>query len=87
MTVSFDKVFELSCRTDNAYMYETYGEERWSENIHDLVDAGYSDEAIQWIMRSKIARWARDADMNILGYIRARVGDVRLRNWMRESAK
>jgi hypothetical protein len=79
-----NRVLYLSCRTDNAYMYDQYGEERWCENIAELVRAGYTDEAIEWIVRSKIARWADNEGETMLLYIRAHVGDAKLRDWMRD---
>ena len=79
-----DRVFGLSCRTDDAFMYEDYGEERWCENIDQLVRLGYTDEAIEWIVRSKIARWADDQGMTMATYIGAYIGDAKLRSWMRD---
>lgn len=78
------RVFGLSCRTDSAYMYPFYGEERWCENIGELVGAGYTNDAIEWIVRSKIARWADDEGISMLAYINKFIGDARLRIWMND---
>ena len=83
MTDLSEQVFNLSCRTDDAYMYDTYGEERWCENIANLLGAGYTEEAVERIVRSKMARWANDLEISILEYINRHVGEVQLRQWMR----
>lgn len=87
MAATYHEILGLALKTDDAYMFDAYEDEgRWSENIRDLLDAGYSAEAVEWIVRSKIARWANDTGKSMLDYINQHVGDARLRDWMRQSA-
>lgn len=78
---------QLVEETSDAYALEEahlYDPESWRENIEELANAGYSADAIRWIVRSKIARWANDYEISMLEYIKQHVGDVKLRIWMRE---
>ncbi len=84
MTTTNGILGRLVYRTDAAYMYDCYGDERWIENIAELIKAGYLDDAIEWVMWSKIPRWADDAGTTIFEYIRTRIGEVLVRTWMRD---
>lgn len=82
---TFDRIVELASKTKDAYSHDTYGDERWGENVSDLVGAGYDDEAVEFVLRSKIARWANDYEISMLDYINRYVGDVGLRNMIRDA--
>ena len=76
-------VREIADNTSDAYMAASYGDDRWTQNIRELIDYGYTEETVEWIVRSKIARWADDYEMSMLAYIQKHVGDVKLREWIR----
>ena len=46
--------------TTDAYCYMNYGELLWSKAIADMLELRLSPDCIEWILRSKHARWARD---------------------------
>lgn len=76
----------IALNTAEAYKAEDYGTERWTQNIQELLNAGYTEDAVEWIVRSKIARWADDYEISMLEYINRYVGDAKLRVWIREEA-
>lgn len=78
------QVPNLANDTRDAFMADEYGPDRWTSNIRSLALAGYSAEAIEWIVRSKIARWAFNENMPMVDYIARYVGDARLTDWMND---
>jgi len=82
----YNEVLGISTETDDAYMYDSYGEKRWMDNITELLEYGYTRNTVVWIVRSKIERWADDYDMTMLTYIQRHVGDVKLSTWIREGS-
>jgi len=50
----------LAEKTKDAYSYDRYGKASWLANIKFLLTK-FTEEQVEWIMRSKHARWAADA--------------------------
>jgi len=59
---SFDaiKAFDLAIKTSDAYSYDRYGNDEWVKCIVFLMQEGYSEEEIDWVLRHKHMRWAGD---------------------------
>lgn len=72
----------IAANTSDAYMADTYGEERWTNQIQELLDAGYNQTQVEWIVRSKIARWADDAEISMADYCRS-IPPTKLAMWMK----
>lgn len=49
----------LAEKTKDAYSYDRYGKASWLANIKFLL-IKFTEEQVEWIMRSKHARWAAD---------------------------
>lgn len=47
-------------RTQDAYSFYRYGAEAWMNAIRLLAGVGYTEEEVEWILRSKYMRWAAD---------------------------
>jgi len=56
------KAIEITTRTTDAYMYETYRHGEWTKCIAFLLNQGLSVNQIDWIVRSKHMRWADDLE-------------------------
>ena len=61
---SFDYILatKLAAETSDAYSYNRYGVDEWFKCIWFLVEYGYTNEAIETILRSKTMRWAADGN-------------------------
>lgn len=59
---SFDYILatKLAAQTSDAYSYDRYGVSEWQKCIWFLLEEGYTNEAIEQILRSKTMRWAAD---------------------------
>jgi len=55
--VNVDKLFDT---TKDAYSFGRYGAEGWRKSIENLAFLGFTEKQIEWIMRSKLTRWAGD---------------------------
>lgn len=49
----------LHARTQDAYSFDRYGAEAWMQAIRLLIEL-YTEEEVEWILRSKYMRWAAD---------------------------
>lgn len=49
----------LAEKTKDAYSFDRYGAKSWLANIKFLLTK-FTEEQVEWIMRSKHARWAAD---------------------------
>lgn len=49
----------LHKRTQDAYSFDSYGPEAWMNAIR-LLAPFYTEEEVEWILRSKYMRWAAD---------------------------
>lgn len=52
---------DLAIKTRDAFAFDRYGRDQWIAAVQVLVDAGYDDAEVEWILRSKHMRWAADA--------------------------
>ena len=50
---------DLHARTQDAYSFDRYGAEAWMNAIRLLIEF-YTEEEVEWILRSKYMRWAAD---------------------------
>jgi hypothetical protein len=57
------EIQEIIFKTKTGYSYERYGAFGWINSIRNLWDLGYTKKQIEWIMLSKITRWAADSFM------------------------
>lgn len=55
------KAQELANRTSNAYSFDYYGQHEWREITFQLLAEGYTEEAVETILRSKHMRWCADS--------------------------
>ena len=49
----------LHARAQDAYSFDRYGAEAWMNAIR-LLAPFYTEEEVEWILRSKYMRWAAD---------------------------
>lgn len=49
----------LHARAQDAYSFDRYGAEAWMNAIRLLIEL-YTEEEVEWILRSKYMRWAAD---------------------------
>lgn len=52
----------LHARTQDAYSFDSYGPEAWMNALR-LLAPFYTEEEVEWILRSKYMRWAIDFAM------------------------
>jgi hypothetical protein len=53
------RALAMAEKTSDAYSFERYGEKSWLANTKFLL-AKYTEEQVEWILRSKHMRWAAD---------------------------
>jgi hypothetical protein len=46
--------------TQDAYSFEFYGADEWLLLVMKLLKTGFTAGQVEWILRSKYTRWARD---------------------------
>jgi hypothetical protein len=76
----------IAANTSDAYMADSYGSERWTQEIQELLNAGYNQKEVEWIVRSKIARWADDYEETMIVHIINHLGNDLVMSWIREQA-
>lgn len=50
----------LAARTNDAYSFDAYGPDGWTNAAMMLLDRGYTEREAEAILRSKWTRWAGD---------------------------
>lgn len=70
--------------TQESYSFDAYGEDAWIKNIEELLREGYDQIQVEWIMKSKISRWALDMEKTITEYIKNHIGEKTLAKFMAE---
>lgn len=55
----------LAKKTSDAYSFDYYGATEWLKIIQFLLGRGYSNEAVEEIVRSKHTRWAADSRRDV----------------------
>lgn len=59
--MSESKINDIIQRSLGAYSFDRYGKRLWKASIKFLLDEGYDEASIQWILLSKHMRWAADS--------------------------
>ena len=60
---SEEDIKEMVSNTQSGYSYNRYGSTGWENSIRNLSVLGYNKKQIEWIMLSKVTRWAADSFM------------------------
>lgn len=62
--ISKMRACQIAWQTADAYSADIWGAVLWTQAAQMLLDMGFTDQQCRVVLRSKLARWARDWDGN-----------------------
>jgi len=58
--MKIQEVDNMMVKTSEAYSFSRYGAGAWRKSIENLFELGYNKKEVEWILNSKLMRWAAD---------------------------